>query len=62
MTIETRNFLGVYQAIIDGIKDEKLMYSSLENLDIVAEKLLTFSEFTKYHKETMKMLKNGISA
>lgn len=49
-TLETKHFLGVYQAIVEKT------YRALENLDYVAEKCLTFAEYTQYNKETRDYL------
>lgn len=56
ITVETKHFLGVYQAIVESDLGTNQKFRALENLDYVAEKCLTFAEYTQYNKETRDYL------
>ena len=56
-TKATRNFIGVYAEILDNYsKNSSEMYNRLTILDEIAEKSLTFAEYSDYHKTTVKMV------
>lgn len=49
-TKATTHYLSIFMDITENYKDEK-MYQELEHLDELAQKCLTFSEYTNYHKQ-----------
>lgn len=48
-------FIDKYSDILSKYDNEQ-MYEKLKKLDDFAENCLDFSEFTRYYKETVKML------
>lgn len=55
----TRNYLGIYQDILENYSDDE-MYNRLVQLDEIAETCLTFAEFKDYHKQSTEYLKRII--
>ena len=56
-TKATRNFIGVYAEILYNYsKNSNEMYNRLTILDEIAEKSLTFAEYSDYHETTVKMV------
>lgn len=56
-TKATRDFIGVYSEILENYSNDSFeMYNRLEILDEIAEKSLTFAEYSDYHKTTVKMV------
>ena len=60
-TKATTHYLSIFMDIVENYKDEQ-MYEKLNILDELAQKCLTFSEYTNYHKQTTEYLNKIIGA
>ena len=62
-TQATKNFIGVYGAILESYSKSPIeMLDRLVSLDDIAEKSLTFTEYSDFYKTTQKMFKENKNA